>query len=150
MEGVDGVGEQSIMTDGLTTRTISVHVERDLATVYDFAAEPRNYPRWATGLCSSIAPLGDRDIWLAQTPYGPMKVRFTPRNVFGVLDHYVTPESGAVIYVPMRVIVNGAGSEVTLTLFRQPDMSDAKFAEDAEWVARDLRRLKDVLEGRSR
>jgi hypothetical protein len=50
----------------------------------------------------------------------------------------------------MRVIANGAGSEVTLTLFRQPDMSDAKFAEDAEWVARDLRRLKDVLEGRSR
>jgi hypothetical protein len=51
------------------------------------------------------------------------------------------------IYVPLRVVANGdAGSEVLLTLFRRPGMSDEKFAADAEWVLSDLRKLKALLE----
>jgi len=53
---------------------------------------------------------------------------------------------GSVIYVPLRVISNGDGAEVLLTLFRQPGMSDAKFAADAEWIGRDLRALKTLIE----
>ncbi len=37
-------------------------------------------------------------------------------------------------------------SEVLFTLFRLPDMSDEKYAEDMKTVARDLRALKDLLE----
>jgi hypothetical protein len=33
-----------------------------------------------------------------------------------------------------------------LTLFRVPGMNDEKFAADAQWVMRDLNRLKDLLE----
>jgi hypothetical protein len=68
-----------------------------------------------------------------------MKVQFTGRNDFGVVDHFIYPAPGVEIYVPMRVIANGTGSEVIFTLFRLPEMSDEKFAEDAGWVARDLR-----------
>jgi hypothetical protein len=32
------------------------------------------------------------------------------------------------------------------TLFRRPDMSDEKFAENAEWVKRDLNGLKKLIE----
>jgi hypothetical protein len=46
----------------------------------------------------------------------------------------------------MRVIANGMDSEVMLTLFRVPGMSDEKFAADAQWVMRDLNRLKELLE----
>jgi hypothetical protein len=38
------------------------------------------------------------------------------------------------------------GSELIFTLFHGPDMSDEKFAEDAEWVKRDLNVLKKLLE----
>jgi hypothetical protein len=75
-----------------------------------------------------------------------MKVRFTERNRFGVLDHYVIPEPGLEIYIPMRVISNGTGSEVLFTLFRLSDMSAEKFAQDAEWVKRDLNVLKNLLQ----
>jgi hypothetical protein len=34
-----------------------------------------------------------------------------------------------------------------LTLFRQPGMSDEKFAADADWVGRDLLAAKKLLEG---
>ena len=75
-----------------------------------------------------------------------MKVRFTKSNSYGVLDHYVELPDGSEIYVPMRVIANGTGSEVMFTLFRVPGMTDEKFAADAEWVMRDLNRLKELLE----
>jgi predicted homoserine dehydrogenase-like protein len=75
-----------------------------------------------------------------------VKIRFTEPNAYGVLDHYVELPDGSEIYVPMRVIANGTGSEVMLTLFRVPGMNDEKFAADAQWVMRDLNRLKDLLE----
>jgi hypothetical protein len=112
--------------------------------VYDFMSVPENFPKWASGLGQSLTKRDGE--WIAETPQGSMKVRFTERNSFGVLDHYVIPRSGVQIYIPMRVISNGIGSEVLFTLFRLSDTSDEKFAEDAEWVKRDLNALKSLLE----
>jgi hypothetical protein len=41
---------------------------------------------------------------------------------------------------------NGPGCDLVLTLFRRPEMSDAQFAADAEWVMRDLEAAKRLLE----
>ena len=81
-----------------------------------------------------------------ETPQGPAQIWFAEKNDFGVLDHYVTLASGVEVYVPMRVVPNGSGSEVIFTLFKTPEMSDKQFAEDAGMVQRDLRTLKSVLE----
>jgi hypothetical protein len=75
-----------------------------------------------------------------------MKIRFADRNDYGVLDHFVTPAPGVGIYVPMRVLPNGSGSEVVFTLFRLPEMSEEEFDRDAGMVERDLRVLKSALE----
>jgi len=64
-----------------------------------------NLPRWASGIGTSIANVNGG--WIAQTPQGPVKVRFAPRNDLGVLDHYVTLPTGVKIYIPLRVIPNG-------------------------------------------
>lgn len=42
----------------------------------------------------------------------------------------------------MRVLANGDGAEVMLTVFRQPSMTAEKFAADLQWVERDLLALK--------
>ncbi len=132
------------MTATLESRTISVSINRPVEVVYDFASNPENLPKWASGLGKSIIKMND--VWLVETPQGPLKIRFTERNDFGVLDHYVRPESGPEMYCPMRVVANGAGSEIIFTLFRLPQMSEEKFAEDADWVRRDLNALKALLE----
>ena len=85
---------------------------------------------------------------VAWSPLGKVKIRFADQNASGVLDHDVTLPSGVTVHNPMRVIPNDRGSEVVFTLFRRPGVSEAKFAEDARWVARDLRALKALLEGR--
>jgi hypothetical protein len=75
-----------------------------------------------------------------------VRVSFSERNSFGVLDHSVTLPQGTSVYVPLRVLPRERGCELELTLFRQPGMSDEKFAADAEWVMRDLRAAKQILE----
>ena len=133
-----------MMVKTVESRTIGVSISRERDEVYQFLAEPANFPLWASGLCKSIRPHGE--LWIAETRRGPVKVRFTAPNAFGIVDHYVSASSDSEIYVPMRVIANGAGCEVLLTLFRQPGMSDAKFGEDVHWVERDLQVLKTRLE----
>jgi hypothetical protein len=128
----------------LSSRTMSVSIRCDPGKVYEFVTNPENLPKWAQGLGRSVRKQGSD--WMVDTPQGPMKIRFADQNRFGVMDHYVTTPSGVEVYVPMRVLPNRSGSEVIFTLFRLPDMSDEKYAEDMRLVERDLRALKDLLE----
>lgn len=125
-------------------RHISVSINRLPDQVYEFASNPQNLPKWATGLGGSIKNVNGE--WIAEAPMGKMKIRFAKRNTFGILDHDVILESGVEIHNPMRVVPNGSGSEVVFMLFRQPEVSDEKFSEDAKWVEKDLKILKDLLE----
>ena len=138
-----GRGEAEMETI-LSSRTLSVSIRCSPGKVYEFVTNPENLPKWAQGLGQSVRKQGPD--WIVDTRQGPMKIRFADQNRFGVMDHYVITPSGVEVYVPMRVLSNGSGSEVIFTLFRLPDMSDEKYAEDMQLVERDLRGLKDILE----
>ena len=132
------------MTTTHPSRNLSVFINRNANDVYNFASIPENFPLWASGLGKSLRKVDDE--WIAETSEGPVKVMFTGRNEFGVLDHWVSPMPGLQIYIPMRIIPNGNGSELIFTLFHSPDMSDEKFAADVDWVLHDLASLKKLLE----
>jgi hypothetical protein len=82
--------------------------------------------------------------WIAESPMGRVKVKFSEKNKVGVLDHDVTLLSGTKVYNPMRVFPNNDGSELVFTLYRRPDVSDQEFAKDAKSVEKDLARLKNL------
>ena len=125
---------------------VRVHINRPAADAYDFLSVPENFGRWASGLARSLRKAGDE--WTAETPEGLATVRFSEPNSRGVLDHAVSLPQGRTVYVPLRVVPSERGCELVLTLFRQPDMSDDKFAADAEWVLCDLNVAKRILEER--
>ena len=125
-------------------RTISVSINRPLKEVYGFAHVPDNFLKWASGLAATLRKVGDN--WIADTPDGKAEVRFSQPNAYGVLDHWVAFADRAEIYIPLRVIANDDGSEVSLTIFRLPEMDDARFERDAATVEKDLAKLKAVLE----
>ena len=129
------------------SRTIMVRIDRPFEDVYQFLADPADWNLWAFGLGKNIRQ--SKDGWIADSDGGVAKVRFTPRNNFGVVDHTVIRPSGQLVYVPMRLIVNGNGCELLFTLFREPEMSNAQFASDAGFVQHDLDGLKRVLEKRT-
>jgi hypothetical protein len=126
----------------------SVSINRLPQEVYAFVSNPENLPKWATGLVGSIGQVQGE--WIADSPMGKIKIRFAEKNTFGVLDHEVVLESGVRIENPMRVIPNGEGREIFFSLIRQPEMTDGKFAEDVEWVEKDLKLLKGLLEDRAK
>jgi hypothetical protein len=125
-------------------RRLTIAIDRTAAEAYDFLSAPENFPRWASGLARSLRKVGDE--WVADTPEGRAVVRFSERNGYGVLDHSVTLPRGVTVYVPLRVVEREGGCELVLTLFRQPGMSDERFAADAQWVMRDLDAAKRLLE----
>ena len=130
--------------EGRDIKKLSISIERSYAEAYDYLSQPENFPKWASGLGSSLRQSGGE--WIAQTPEGPAKVCFSERNSFGVLDHSVTLPRGVSVYVPLRVVPKERGCELELTIFRRPDMTQEKFDADAEWVMRDLQAAKRLLE----
>lgn len=129
----------------LPARSFSVSIRKDAHAVYELIWRPEFFSRWASGLSES-ALREDGDQWLAEGPEGPIRIRFTPHNGFGVMDHFVDTGEGAEVHVPLRVVANGECSEVILTLFRQPDMDEERFSADIKLVNRDLKALKRLIE----
>ncbi len=125
-------------------RTISVTIHAPLDEAYAFARQPANFMRWAAGLAGSLHE--SEHGWIARTPEGEAEVTFTQPNAHGVLDHHVRLPGKPDIYIPLRMIANGQGTEIVFTLFRQPDMTDAQFDADEAAVRRDLETLKALLE----
>lgn len=130
----------------LPARTYSITIRRNWSDVYEMIWRPEFFPKWASGLTEADLRK-EGDCWLADGADGPIRIRFTPHNAYGVMDHVVDTGAGQEVHVPLRVVRNGDGAEVMLTLFRQPDMDDDRFAADIKWINRDLRALKAVVEG---
>jgi hypothetical protein len=127
------------------SRHISIRIHKPADEVYAFTWEPLGFTRWAAGLASGLTQDGDQ--WIAHGPGGDVHVRFSPKNDYGVLDHWVTLPDGTELYMPLRVVANGEGAEVGMTLYRPPTVyDDAAFDRDAAAVGRDLAKLKALLE----
>lgn len=109
-------------------RHLSITIDVPLPRAYEFAHEPNNFPAWAEGMT------------------GGADIQYSPKNEYGVLDHRVRIDGVPEIYVPLRMIANGDGTEVVFTLFRGPGMSDADFERDQAMVKKDLANLKNLLE----
>jgi len=129
----------------LKSQTISIPISRPYDEVYEFLAEPRNFPSWASNLGSSFEHLSGLE-WVTQTRKGRVILRFAPRNEFGILDHAVYAEGTTPLTTPMRLIANEHGAEVLFTLLQRPGMSDEQFASELEWVRSDFEALRSLLE----
>ena len=126
-------------------RTVAVSIDRDWREVYDFVSIPQNFPAWAAGLGKGFEGSGEE--WQAEDPDGrTIRIRFSPRNEYGVVDHTVVAGEGPETYNAMPVVPNGTGAEVVFTVVRMPGTTEEAFAADAAAVERDLKALKNLLE----
>ncbi|MBK4784932.1 MAG: polyketide cyclase [Pantoea sp. Pent] len=113
----------------LPSQTVTLTIPRNWLDLYETIWKPECFAKWASGLSSSTLTQ-EGQYWKAKGPEGTVKIRFTPYNPFGVMDHWIDTGSGKEVYMPMRVIANEQGAEVVMVVYRQPLMSDEKFAGD--------------------
>jgi hypothetical protein len=125
------------------SRLLNISISKPYQFVYNFLSEPDNFHLWADGLTDLKFEDGE---WVIDTPKGKATVQFSIRNAFGIADHYVKFQDGFEIYIPLRVIENGDGTDVQFTLFHNASLSFDQFEKDAELVEKDLRTLKNILE----
>ncbi|MFG1933706.1 SRPBCC family protein [Mycobacterium sp. NPDC048908] len=132
----------------MESRHVSTWIEAGPETVYEFAADPQTWPKWAAGLAEG-GLRQTTDGWVADSPMGQVTVEFTPANAFGVLDHVVRLPTGEAVYNPLRVIPGGVGEtrcEVLFTVRRRDGMTDEQFDADVAAVAADLETLRRLVE----
>ena len=113
---------------------LAVSITRSAAETYEFLSAPENF---AKCLGAPLRPAGVD--WIADTAEGQVAVRLSERNSFGVLDYSLRRPNGITVYVPLRVVANGRGCELVLTLFGPPEMLDESFA-----VLRAAKRILDA------
>lgn len=127
--------------------TLSITIDRPWQAVYDYAADPANLTHWAAGLGSDFSHDGDK--WSFRGPGGDLvTMTFAGRNPYGVLDHDVFVSEAQIVHMPVRVMPNGDGADVTIRVLQTPDLSDAEFERDAAAIRKDLATLKSLLEPR--
>ena len=128
--------------------TVGVTIARDYDFVYDFLATPKNLFTWADSLGGAFHPEGPLD-WVAESPLtveGPVTIRFSPRNIHGVLDVRAFKDGIEIFTAPVRLLRNGRGCELTFGVWHADGDSEAKQLSDTEWARSDLLALKSVLE----
>ena len=127
------------------SQTIATPIARPVREVYDFLAEPANFPKWAAVVGPSFTQIGRND-WVGEMAAGERVVRFSERNRYGILDHALFKQGEEPIVTPMRVSANGEGCLLTYTFFQRPGMSEEQFASTIEWITTDFLALKTLLE----
>lgn len=123
---------------------LGISITRSATEAYEFLSLPENFAKWLWGSGAALRQAGAD--WLADTAEGRVTVCLSERNSYGVLDYSVKPPSGMTVYVPLRVVAKHEGCDLVLTLFRQPDVPEEKFADTAERVMRELLAAKRILE----
>lgn len=125
-------------------RHLSVPIALSPRAVSAFAGSPANLPRWAAGLAAGIREEDGR--WLADSPMGPVEVRFVGDVTAGILDHEVTLPDGSTTLNQFRILADGPHSLAVFHLRRADGVATEAFEADAAAVRADLEALKRVLE----
>jgi hypothetical protein len=96
------------------TRYFSVRIACDVEAVDRFVTDTSKLGRWAQGLRSAAWEPSRTAV--GESSAGPIEVCFTDHVDLGICDLSIITPDGRGIECPMRVVRDGAGSEVVFTL----------------------------------
>lgn len=122
----------------------STDIQAPPETVYAFLSDPMNWPQYAVVNLLSVSP--GQDGWFkAVTKFGEGELKVNGVKELGLFDH-VWKDPQATWQVYSRVVPNGDGSTVMMTLFKPPAMSDQQFDHSMEEMDIEMAKLKEILE----
>jgi Polyketide cyclase / dehydrase and lipid transport len=122
----------------------SVDIQAAPESVFAFLSDALNWPQYAIVNLRSVSP-GQNGWFKAVTKFGEGELKLNPVKEFGILDHtWKDPQASWQVY--SRVVPNGDGSTVTMTLFQPPVMGDQQFDYAMKEMDTEMNKLKEILE----
>jgi hypothetical protein len=124
--------------------TKSVDIQATPDKVYGFLSKPMNWPQYAVVNLRSVSP-GQNGWFHAVTKFGEGEIKITGVPELGIFDHiWKDPQAAWKVY--SRVVPNGDGSTVLMTLFQPPMMTDPQFDLAMKEMDIELLKLKEIME----
>ena len=133
----------------METRTISTSIARPPREVATDLADPGRHPTWATEFFAGPGEELGEGVWRMKVPAmgGEALMRIDADIEAGIVDLYLAPlDSEFGTPLPVRVVPNGAGSDVLFSLARMPGQTAQEFQDGVESMERELANLKTRLE----
>lgn len=112
--------------------------------VFDFLADPLNWPKFAIVNLKSIQA-GKGGEYQIVSKNGPGQLKMLSKPEYGILDH-VWKDAQASWNVHMRVIPNGNGATLMTTFFHPPQIDEKTFARSMQEMDLEFAQLKSILE----
>jgi RNA recognition motif-containing protein len=134
----------SAMANTLRSKTIAASVTWDPQTAFDWIADPQNLPRWHSSFCRSLGV--ENDALVVQSPRGPVGVRFITDDRARILDFIMRCRT-VDLAASFRVLPNGEGAEIVVTLVQPRGFPDHFFQEQVRWMENGLRNLRKIAQG---
>ncbi len=125
-----------------TSDTFFMSIKAAPAGVFDFLANVNNWPLFSI-FAQSVSRIDDTH-WIVHSPHGNVEVVTAFDKEHGILDHYIRPAESSedFLLIPYRVVPNGSGAELMITIFNTSD----KYDEHKKWVPQELAKTKKYLE----
>ncbi len=122
----------------------SVDIAAATEKVYAFLSNALNWPQYAVVNLKTVSP--GQDGWFkAVTKFGEGEIKINGVPELGVIDHvWRDPQATWKVYA--RVVPNGDGSTVMMTLFQPPLMTDAQFDHAMKEMDIEMAKLKEIME----
>jgi hypothetical protein len=122
----------------------SVDIAATPDKAFDFLANPMNWPEYAVVNLRSVRP-GQNGWFKAVTKFGEGELKINAVKELGVFDH-IWRDPQATWQVYSRVVPNGEGATVMMTLFQPAVMSDQQFDQAMKDMDIEMKKLKEILE----
>jgi cold-inducible RNA-binding protein len=128
------------MKNTLRSKTLTASLEASVAQIYSRIADPDQLAQWHTAFCRSLRK--ENGACMVESPRGLVPVRFLRDDRAGILDLVMTLLETIEFQTAIRVLANGTGSEVLMTLIQPAGLPDAAFHEQVRWAESALRNLR--------
>lgn len=128
------------MSNPHRSKTLTAALPEDSQAIFAWIADPENLPQWHSAFCRSVRRENGR--WMVESPRGLLGIRFIRDDRALVLDWIVRFDDGQELTTAIRVLPNGDGSEIVVTLLKPAGFSEAAFQEQFRWIESALRELR--------
>jgi carbon monoxide dehydrogenase subunit G len=125
----------------------SVDIKASKSKVFAFLADPMNWPQWVVVNLKSIEQAGE-GLFKMTTKHGVGNLKMHLNEKLGIFDH-TWSDSQASWTVPARVVSNGEGATVMITVFQPQNMNATQFDITMKEMDIEMAKLKEILDGRS-